>query len=598
MGSILAAFCLLASCWAARHIPFLQPYGATGLSLLVMGGCLTGMIALTLCVGIGNWQKLQHLAIRYRSLHGWIGIMTGSLLSVGFLAGTVTLFATPLQQWSQPHLPAQRNIPLADIPTILDRLTSPGTGQHPAPALHYRLTLTTPGSASLSIPVGPELPLGLPASQILVSQPAPGTIQLYQMIPSPVPNVIGGLHRRMGLPLPENWAMPFVGILCLLYGLALLSGVILLLPGIWRTLMTVRLEGHARRLWLDLHSLLGLCSLPFQLIIALTVALFAFAPLLPPCSGTGAMSPPHAAASSAPLPPVTALKQMQNLAPEFQPLTLDYVLGPHGTDSLPERLALHAPLYNANGLRSLPPADQPYLLIEGTDPHNPLIGRDRGAVLMAPHTGAVLDSQNLPGRQSLARHMLTWCLALHFGSFGGEFVRWLYVILGLCGVGFFHTANKLWLNTHRRKVPGQTAPVDTLATSWLGRLSEGTLLGCLLGLCGLVALSPFTSHLYPITALKDASSHMMEKTCQQASLFYYALMLLSLFSYCILPRRLCRGVVLALAAMFLSAAVLTVTLHHTATQTPVSPELTIAFAIASLCLWGGTFHTLRPRPDR
>lgn len=596
IGSILAALCVLASCQAARHIAFLQPYGMTGFSLLVMVGCLMGMTALTLCIGVGNWQRIQHLAIRYRSLHGWIGITTGSLLAMGFLAGTVTLFATPLQQWSQPHLPAQRTIPLTDLPAILSRLHLPEheSSQKGPSALHYRLTLTAPSSASLSIPTGPELPLGLPASQILVSQPAPGTVRLYQLIPSPVPSVIGGLHRRMGLPLPESWAMPLVGIICFLYGLALLSGVILLLPGIWRTLMTVRLEGHARRLWLDLHSLLGLCSLPFQLIIALTVALFAFAPFLPACTDMQP-TPAQVVQPSATLPPTTILAQLRAIAPEFQPLTLDYALGLHGTDSLADRLALHAPLYNASGLHGLPPAEQPYLLVEGTDPHNPLIGRDRGSVLLDPHTGLILDSQNLPSRQSLARRLLTWGLALHFGSFGGEFVRWLYVILGLCGVGFFHTANQLWLNTHRRKVPGQAALADTAATLWLGRLSEGTLSGCLLGLCGLIVLSPLMSHLHPVTALNGIRPHLMERAYQHVSMSYYALMVLSLVGYCLLPRQLCRGVILGLSALFLSTAVMIVTVHHTATQTPTSPELTIAFGIASLCLWGGAFHMLRPR---
>lgn len=601
IGSAVAALFVVASCWADRKFACFQAVGVTGLYLLITGACLAGITGLTLSVGIGDSPKLQHLAIRYRSLHGWIGILTGSLLSISFLAGTLTLFAAPLQQWSQPSLPAHSTIPLTDIPVVLDELLGTEHDRTAAPSagLHYRLILRTPDTASLSFPMGPDLPLGLPAPHILVSRTGPQETSLYQLTPSPVPTFIGGLHRRLGLPLPENRAMPFVGIICFLYGLALFSGVILLLPGMWRTLMTVRLQGHARRLWLDLHSLLGLCSLPFHLIIALTTTLFAFSPLLHSFStGMGSDAITHRAIQTTPpisslLPPDRALMYLHEMAPEFHPLMLDYVLSPHATDSHAERLSLHAPLYNANGDQSLPPTAQPYLLAEGTDPHNPLIGRDRGAVLLDPHTGSLIDNQNLPSQQTPARRTLTWFLALHFGSFGGEFVRWLYVALGLCGVGFFHTANQLWLNTHRRKSPGQTAPIDTPATLWLGRLSEGTLLGCLLGICGLIAVSPLMTDLIPVTHLSGLTPPDMERTYQYISISYYGIMALTLISYCLFPRQLCRGTTLTLAALCLSGAVTIVALRHTALQSSLSAELTIAFSIASLALWAVALHTFR-----
>lgn len=600
IGGAAAALFIVASCWADREFACFQAYGVTGFFLLITVACLAGITGLTLSIGFGDSQKLQHLAIRYRSLHGWIGILTGSMLSMSFLAGTLTLFAAPLQQWSQPSLPAHSAIPLTDIPTVLDKLLgpTPDTMSSPSSGLHYRLTLKTPDTANLSFPMGPDLPLSLPAPHILVSQSDTQDTSLYQLTPSPVPAFIGGLHRRLGLPLPENQAMPFVGVVCFLYGLALFSGVILLLPGMWRTLMTVRLQGHARRLWLDLHSLLGLCSLPFHLIIALTTALFAFSPLLHSFSaGAKPHVTPHRTAETTPisslLPPDRALMYLHGLAPEFHPLMLDYVLSPHAIDSHAERLALHAPLYSANGDQSLPPTEQPYLLAEGTDPHNPLIGRDRGAVLLDPKTGELIDSQNLPSQQTLARRILTWCLALHFGSFGGEFVRWLYVALGLCGVGFFHTANQLWLNTHRRKIPGRTTPVDTPATFWLGRLSEGTLLGCLLGLCSIMAISPLMTDLAPITHLSSITPPDMEHTYRLINLSYYGIMALTLTIYCLLPKHICRGTVLALAALCLSGAVTIVALRHTALQSPLSAELTIAFSVASLILWVGALHTFR-----
>lgn len=603
-GSVVALLCLAGACLADRTFGIARTYGTMGVSLLTLGACLLAMTGLTACIGLGRWQRVHQLAARYRSIHGWVGITTGSLLAMGFLAGTFTLFAAPLQQWSAPPLPAQEAhfsaIPLTEIPALIGQLPE-------AASTHYRLTLTSPSTARISIPTGPDIPLGIPSPSIIISQPAPHTIHFYRLTPSPVPNFIGGLHRRLGLPLPERWVMPFVGILCLFYGLALLSGIILLLPGIWRSLMTVRLQGHARRLWLDLHSLLGLCTLPFQLVIALTTALFAFFPLLSiffgsPASMKPAAGPVMGQHSSALLSPASALLQLRTLSPSFHPLTLDYVSGPHGGDSLAERISLQAPLYNANGSCSLPMSEQPYLLAMGTDPFNALIGRDRGSVLLDPHTGTVLDSQNLPGQQSAARHFLTWCLALHFGSFGGEFVHWLYAALGLCGVGFFHTANKLWLNTHRLKITGQAQPADTHATLWLGRLSEGSLLGCLLGLCSIIALSPLMSHLHPVSngmmGGTSTSSPMptMTRSCQQVRLTYYGCLAFSMVAYCLLSRRLCRGMMLSLAAIALSTAIIVVTLRHSATQDTSSLILTSVFSVAALCLWRGAFRSICARP--
>lgn len=600
-GSVVALLCLAGACLIDRTFGVARTYGATGTSLLTLGACLLAMTGLTACIGLGRWQKIHQLAARYRNIHGWVGITTGSLLAMGFLAGTFTLFAAPLQQWSTPPLPPQdarfSAIPLTEIPALIDQLPPPAK-------THYRLTLISPSTARISIPTEPEIPLGVPSPSIIISQPAPHTLHFYRLTPSPVPNFIGGLHRRLGLPLPERWVMPFVGTLCLFYGLALLSGVILLLPGIWRSLMTVRLQGHARRLWLDLHSLLGLCTLPFQLIIALTTALFAFFPLLSVFFGAPASMKPAVGMMAmeqhptALLSPAAALLQLRNLSPSFHPLTLEYVSGPHGGDNLAERISLQTPLYNANGSCSLPMSEQPYLLAVGTDPFNALIGRDRGSVLMDPHTGTILDSQNLPGQQSPARHFLTWCLALHFGSFGGEFVHWLYAALGLCGVGFFHTANKLWLNTHRLKIAGQAKPADTPATLWLGRLSEGSLLGCLLGLCSIIALSPLMSHLHSVnkdmmsgTGIPSSSMPAMTQSCQQVRLTYYSCLAFSMVAYCLLSRRLCRSMMTGLSAAALSTAVIVVTLRHSATQDTSSLILTAVFSIAALCLWRGAFRS-------
>ena len=54
-----------------------------------------------------------------------------------------------------------------------------------------------------------------------------------------------------------------MGVVAVLYALALISGTVLLLPRLKRQLFALRPEGGRRRAWLDLHNLLGLTALPF-----------------------------------------------------------------------------------------------------------------------------------------------------------------------------------------------------------------------------------------------------------------------------------------------------------------------------------------------
>lgn len=77
--------------------------------------------------------------------------------------------------------------------------------------------------------------------------------------PSETAHFIDVLHQRVGLPLPEDVAMPFMGVVALAYAVALVSGVIAFLPALKRTLFAVRLEGGKRRAWLDRSRAISHC---------------------------------------------------------------------------------------------------------------------------------------------------------------------------------------------------------------------------------------------------------------------------------------------------------------------------------------------------
>src|SRR3546814_17552539 len=70
--------------------------------------------------------------------------------------------------------------------------------------------------------------------------------------------------------------MPIMGGIALLYAVAIVSGVICLLPSLVKDLFALRFGKNLKRMWLDLHNVLGLFSLPFHIILALTSVVFAF----------------------------------------------------------------------------------------------------------------------------------------------------------------------------------------------------------------------------------------------------------------------------------------------------------------------------------
>src|SRR3546814_13080360 len=74
----------------------------------------------------------------------------------------------------------------------------------------------------------------------------------------------------VGLPFDHQIAMPIMGGIALLYAVAIVSGVICLLPSLVKDLFALRFGKNLKRMWLDLHNVLGLFSLPFHLIMALT----------------------------------------------------------------------------------------------------------------------------------------------------------------------------------------------------------------------------------------------------------------------------------------------------------------------------------------
>ena len=402
----------------------------------------------------------------YKDVHSWVGIIAGLALFIAFYAGAITMFEDPLNRWASAPTPIAPAPSLAQTPELVDKVLR----AHPEARAAY----------TVNFEVGPEMPARVswtkgnrrvPGPTWLASLAPDGSLQVVQQQASPVANFIDVLHEQIGLPFPHDVSMPIMGVISLLYAIAIISGIICLLPSLVKDLFALRFGRNVKRMWLDLHNVLGLFSLPFHIIMAVTAVVFAFhdeiytaqgavqqigAPKLErPARPDRNAPPPALEAVTGTLPPLELQRRIAQQAPGFQLRTVTYE-------------------YNATEGR--------HGAIAGYDPRYGARAPVYGLGEVDTRTGAITGADYMPGRQNAWFATVTSFFALHFGSFGGAPVRWAYFLLGLAGAFLFYSGNLLWIESRRKKERKSGAVMQTRATRILGALTVGVPLGCIAGI--------------------------------------------------------------------------------------------------------------------
>lgn len=409
----------------------------------------------------------------YKTVHTWTGIVAGMALFIAFYAGALTVFKEPLARWATPPGAAGvAAVPLADAPALIERTLA----ARPETARDFRLYLEEAEHlpARLGWQVRAEGADDHDTSSTrhyAATLEADGAARVEEVQPSRLAEFIDVLHRVVGLPFdndPMRWIM---GAIAALYAVALVSGVIVLLPTLVKDFFALRLGKNLKRMWLDAHNVAGIVSLPFHLVMALTAAVFAFHDGIYflqdkmihggrlASAWSGGAPPPAQAAPRDPaamLPPADLVARAQALSPTFEPNALQYlqVTGP--------RAVVRVWGHDATALS--PRA----------------IG---GFVALDPYSGRVMTADYLPGRQDAANATVSSFFALHFGTYGGTPVKWMYFLLGLAGAWLFYSGNLLWVETRRkaRRKDGEP-PEQRRDTAWLAAGTVGVCLGCICGI--------------------------------------------------------------------------------------------------------------------
>jgi uncharacterized iron-regulated membrane protein len=402
----------------------------------------------------------------HKSLHTWVGIVAGMLLFVGFFAGSLTMFKEPLDRWTRAgHAPVTAQWPTglddALVPELLR--SRPDAAQELAlylqPAEHIAAPLVWSDAGGRDS--------ALAHAHWTAGRDASGALRIAEQEATPLGELVDLLHRTGGVPGvlgDEHLGIYVMGVAAVLYFLALVSGVVVLLPTLVKDFFAVRPGRNRKRFWLDVHNVLGITSLPFHVVISLSVVVFAFhdqfydamAKVIygqqPMFERTAPM--PRAHELSAVMPLSAVLQRVREEAPGSRPTELLY-------------MRLDSP--------------RPMLRVALHHPERATRGAQHGYLLLNPYTGAVSDAHMVPGREEGWSTPVGVFFALHFGSYGGEPVRWMYFVLGLMGAGLFYTGNLLWLESRRKhQRAGAAAAQQARSVRVMAAVTVGVCLGCVL----------------------------------------------------------------------------------------------------------------------
>jgi len=402
----------------------------------------------------------------YKDIHSWVGIVSGLCLFIAFYAGALTMFEQPIQRWASPPVDLPAPVALDETPDLVAATLA----EHPETARAYRIHLTTgpEAPARVSWDVGGSREHG-PDAVYGTSFNEAGELVTARIDASPVGQLIDVLHQQVGLPFDHEIAMPIMGGISLLYAIALVSGVIVIIPSLAKDMFNLRLGRNLKRMWLDVHNALGIFSLPFHIIMALTAVIFAFHDQIYDIQGRVLYEGDIAAQWA----------QDEHTRPAFDPQT-PYM----APAALVARFAEQAPGLTVTTLEYRRTPDGHVMgRLMGHDARHGMRGPTYGLAEFDAYSGDITDADYLPGHQEGWVAVVTSFFALHFGNFGGPPVRWGYFLFGLAGAFLFYSGNLIWIESRRKRLTKRHgARAQSLSTRILGALTIGVALGSVAGM--------------------------------------------------------------------------------------------------------------------
>lgn len=392
----------------------------------------------------------------YQGVHTWTGIIAGLVLFIGFYAGSLTMFKYELADWATPVSAPVTEPKTSNYQALVDKAIV----QYPQQMSNgFSIDLLTDQAPLSWYSQGKERGMALDNQLQLLHLNSKNELVIEQKSESKLADLIDYLHRTAGFAGEighDQSGVYILGIASVLYFLALVSGVIILLPTLVKTFFAIRKEKGPSRFWLDSHNLVGIASLPFHLIIAFTVVVFAFHDLI-----YDGLSPFYDDKSFFQRPPPAAHSyQIENL-PSIEKQLLA------AKNYAPGYEPIHIALSRLN-------TNSPTAIVKMSNESAVVRGPDTDYLFLQPYTLEVLNSSYPLGEESHWGNMVASIFSLHFGTYGGEWGRWGYFVMGLFGAFLFYSGNLLWLDKRAKK------DANKRSTLFMANLTIGVCLGSII----------------------------------------------------------------------------------------------------------------------
>ncbi len=357
------------------------------------------------------------------SSHSWLGLLSGGLIYLVCLTGTLVVFSDELKRWESPYVDENLSYESALVEKAINEFL-----------LSDKLEDET---LSVVLP-SPTLPRTIlytgEFSDVFYGDRA-WLIDAKGSISTQIEQKWTGLllHLHFYLGLPATLGAVVVGILGTLLIALIISGFFshprifrdafrLRLTGFWR----LRFTGFRRLEQADIHNRLSVWGAPFHLMIAITGAYFGLAAEILPVvadafyagdidavDGSVYGEAPELEDQTYPVAVATALESMKSIAPDATPFRID--------------------VYGVGG---------PYQSLSISAAHHQRLVFEE--LYRFDSRGRYVDSPNL-ANGSIGRQVVHSAFRLHFGYFGGLPVRIFYGILGLALTIVSVTGGNVWL---------------------------------------------------------------------------------------------------------------------------------------------------------
>ncbi|MBK1674914.1 hypothetical protein CKO35_16800 [Ectothiorhodospira shaposhnikovii] len=410
---------------------------------------------------------------RMAEVHTWMGLLLGWVLYFMFITGTAGYLDTEIDRWMQPEAP------------VADYSVSPQTVVE-----HGRnwLDIHAPGASRwfIRLPVDRNDPYprvfwqgaqgeGIAANGNAFLDPATG--QPVEARATGGGQLLYQMHWRLHY-LPRVASDWIIGVATMFMLVALVTGIIVH-KKIFKDFFTFR-PGKGQRSWLDMHNVVSVISLPFQLMITYSGLIFMaliYMPLIVVLGyGSGADNRQTFIGEAFGVPPM--VEAMGVPAPLASlDAVLDQVSGRWGDAPVGSFEIRHPNDANAR------------ILVRGSHAAGPL--RAANMLEFDGVSGELLAEY--PARQSGSKAFRDVMLGLHEGLFAGPLLRALYVFSGLLGAAMIATGLMLWTVKRRQRAE------KARGGSHIGlRLVERLNIGIVIGLPVAIAAYFWANRLLPV----------------------------------------------------------------------------------------------------